>query len=462
MGAANESAGEGLALRARRWMLPKPRWAAGFVELPRDAPNVRRPEAPEVWWAMGAACLVGLGGYAIAVLGVVRVNSAGLSAWLPAWWLAMAPLLTSSERSGTQPASPRVAAVRNGTVALMGALSGLAAYGMLTSGLFALGHHGDLPTMTVGGGLGCAAVFVAPFAALLALLGLRRGGAHSHRALLLLVYVSVIALGGLVIGASVRHLRAPDVVTWLNLRHETLRVPSFTRRPDLWERTPSDEHRHRLRGLVIEASTFARSNQCHARAGFESIPGRGYIDFPCDEGLTFGHDRTAQLLIVPRAPSSVAFDYGRRCVVGGVHEVRRTLAPVPEWTVGGALGLLLTLSALCRASRLPRALDRTAWRQGVRYVGEHEIVFDDGSPPLSASVLPSWCRGPVVVSAAGGGLGTAYRDDASDGARTVLAGSFDEVDGALRDARDVALTRALAIAWAAGAPLAGSWWAGLL
>ncbi len=213
-------------------------------------------------------------------------------------------------------------------------------------------------------------------------------------------------------------------------------------------------------------ATETPGDRCVARIGLQAAPDRrdaGFVYFPCDKGPSFGHDPVAQLLIPERDIASVAFDYGlRRVVRGGVREVRRPLAPVSEWTIGGALGLLLALWILRDAMRTPKALDRTEWRQGARYLGEHEIVFDDGSPPLSASIMPAWCRGPVAVRVEGGWLGPGYRDDRSGAAFTALAGSFDEVDRALRDVRDAALTRALAIAWTAGAPLAACGWTGLL
>jgi hypothetical protein len=147
---------------------------------------------------------------------------------------------------------------------------------------------------------------------------------------------------------------------------------------------------------------------------------------------------------------------------GGVDEVRRPLAPPPEWTVGGALGLCLAAGILLRARRHSEALDRASWRQGVRRAREPEIVFEDGGPSLAARALPAGFVGPVVVSATTLRLGPGYRDRDDRDESTVLAGTFEDVDAALRDRLDVEMTRSLAVAWTASAPLAAAWWVGLL
>ncbi len=211
MGVANESAGRRLALRVWKRVMPEPRWPTGFVDLPRDAPPRREAGGPEVWWAMGIACVVAFVGYIVSMFGIVRVNSAGLSAWVPSWWLVLTIGLTFLEQRSTERPSPRVTVVRSAAVALMGALSAFLVHVMLSNRLLALGHYGDNPIAPVGAVLGCAIVPIAPFVALVALFALRRGRAFTHRALSWLVAASVLALAVLVVGASVRHLRAPDV-----------------------------------------------------------------------------------------------------------------------------------------------------------------------------------------------------------------------------------------------------------
>lgn len=89
------------------------------------------------------------------------------------------------------------------------------------------------------------------------------------------------------------------------------------------------------------------------------------------------------------------------------------------------------------------------------------ISFSDGTPPCHAAALPDSCSGPVLVSIPGVSAG-GYRDDPFSSGHTFIEGTFDEVERALRDARDVKSAAVLAITWTAAAPLVASWWAGLL
>lgn len=442
-------------------------WPAGFVELRPDPQNARPPNLLEPRWALKLGGFLAFAGYLVALFGVARVNSLGLSALLPVFWLAV--VLAHTRGRDTSRDARRVAVVRNAALALLGALSGCAVWTMLSHRLFSLGHDGDNPSVPIGAALSLAAVLCAPVAALVSLAVLRRGRRVTRRVLHGTLALSLLTLGALVAASCIRHARAPDLVSWLNDSHEALRVPSPTRAPARWTRSAPDEHGRRrddigrVLGLTIRVQCPVERRWCDGSItldGSTDFVGESLVDFLQDGELVLGIDREAQLVIPPRGMWNAAYDYGHHRVVERARDIRRPLATVPEWTACGALGFLCALVILRRAARRPEGLDRTAWRQGTLRDDTREIVFDDGTS-CSGALLPAACVGPVLVSTTGA-AGSGYRDDRSATACTVLAGTFADVDRALGDARDLALVRTLAITWTAGAPLAASWLHGLL
>lgn len=159
----SNASSKGLSAQWMRWHRALAhRWPTGFVDLPRDAPQHGEASERAMGWALRTACVASLVGYVVAMFGLRRVNSMGLSAWVPTWWLVLAVGVTFVDRRSTERPSPRVAVVRCLTAAVMSALSVPLVRVMLSNRLFALGHQGDNPSAPGGAVCGCASVFVAP------------------------------------------------------------------------------------------------------------------------------------------------------------------------------------------------------------------------------------------------------------------------------------------------------------
>ncbi len=455
---------------------------SGFVALPRSQAESRWPCRLWLGGAFGFAFYLALIGYFVALMGFIRANSLGLAPLLPTFWLASVVVLALPGSAGrSSPA--RFHVVRSMTLVALAAFAGQATRAMLSWPLFPLGHHGDNPSVSWGAMFGFLALPIVPLLAFAAGAVFGRRRALSSRVLSILAPLSVLFLLFLVGRACIRHRDAPDVAGWLNEAPLGLRgysrarapvhIPPPSRQPGLWEPShpgtqAQQKHIHRLLGLVIEHESprdeyeFSR-NFCKVCVHFEDQqPSEGMtILNGCDEDIVFGHDPRAQLLFRPRFSEPKAFDYGLRRVVRGVQEIRRPLAPPPEWTLGGAAAALFSLLLLARVGALPARLKPGAFRQGYRAEKSPTITFSDDTPPCSAAALPSSCSGPVLVSMretpAGG-----YRDAPFSSGHTFFEGTFDEVVQALQDTRDEAFAGALAITWIATAPLVASWWAGLL